>query len=226
MASFSSAHNSSTSSSPSSTTLGLTNSSSFPIGPSHGLSIKLDSNNFLLWKMQMENVIIAHGLEGFIDGTNQCPPQFLIQEGSTSLNPFYTTWQRLEELHSLLLTHEQRIKKVNSVEESSVMAANLASQQNNFNKFKNQGQIFNNQRPNYSSQNSTPTNQSYNYRNGAKRNNNGGNIPQCQVYGKMGHIAINCYHRFDKDNYKPTNPNSNSKMAAMIATPEMVTDGA
>ncbi|KAL5548510.1 hypothetical protein UlMin_003741 [Ulmus minor] len=86
------------------------------------------------------------------------------------------------------------------------MAVNLATQQGNFNKFKNQCQRFKNQRPNYSNQNSTSANQSYNYRNGAKRNNNGGNRSQY--------------------NYKPTNPNYTNKMTAMIATLEMVTDEA
>ncbi|KAL5544687.1 hypothetical protein UlMin_008471 [Ulmus minor] len=42
----------------------------------------------------------------------------------------------------------------------------------------------------------------------------------------MGHTAINCYHRFDNINYKPTNSNSISKMAAMIATPDAVQDSA
>ena len=53
----------------------------------HSLPVKLDPNNFLLRKMQIENVIIAHGLEGSIDGTNQCPSQFLIHEEKSTLNP-------------------------------------------------------------------------------------------------------------------------------------------
>ncbi|KAL5550870.1 hypothetical protein UlMin_001046 [Ulmus minor] len=42
----------------------------------------------------------------------------------------------------------------------------------------------------------------------------------------MGHTAINCYHRFDNINYKPTNSNSTSKMAAMIATLDAIQDSA
>ncbi|KAL5563840.1 hypothetical protein UlMin_033587 [Ulmus minor] len=42
----------------------------------------------------------------------------------------------------------------------------------------------------------------------------------------MGHTAINCYHHFDNINYKPTNSNSTSKIAAMIATPDVVQDSA
>ena len=57
------------------------------------LSIKLDDDNFLLWKNQMLNVIIAHGFEEFIDGSKPCPPRFLnVEEGE--INPQYTVWQR------------------------------------------------------------------------------------------------------------------------------------
>ena len=67
-------------------------------GLNHSLPVKLDPNNFLLWKMQMENVIIAHGIEGFIDRTNQCPSQFLSLEEKTTLNPLYTTWIRQDKM--------------------------------------------------------------------------------------------------------------------------------
>lgn len=30
-----------------------------------------------------------------------------------------------------------------------------------------------------------------------KNGSSGGNCPVCQVCGKMGHIAMKCYHRFD-----------------------------
>ncbi|PON37523.1 hypothetical protein TorRG33x02_347210 [Trema orientale] len=33
------------------------------------LTVKLDSDNYLIWKNQLLNVIIAHGLEDFLDGT-------------------------------------------------------------------------------------------------------------------------------------------------------------
>ncbi|KAL5549165.1 hypothetical protein UlMin_004396 [Ulmus minor] len=130
---------SSSSSSSSTTNASVGSSSSISANLNHGLPVKLDPNNFLLWKIQMENVIIVHGLEGFIDGTNLCPSQFLNQENRTTLNPLYTAWQRQD---------------------------------------------------------------------------------------KFGHIAINCYHRFDNINYKPTNSNNSNKMAAMISTPEVVSNTA
>ena len=39
------------------------------------LLIKLDRNNYILWKTQMENVIFANGFEDYIDGLKVCPPK-------------------------------------------------------------------------------------------------------------------------------------------------------
>ena len=48
------------------------------------LLIKLDRNNYILWKTQMENVIFANGFEDYINGLKVFPPK----ETSTSvLNP-------------------------------------------------------------------------------------------------------------------------------------------
>ena len=50
----------------------------------HTLPIKLDRNNYILWKTQMENVIFANGFEDYIDGLKVCP----LKETNTSvLNP-------------------------------------------------------------------------------------------------------------------------------------------
>ncbi|KAL5570866.1 hypothetical protein UlMin_020463 [Ulmus minor] len=104
---------------------------------------------------------------------------------------------KLEELHSLLLAHEQRIDQFTSVGENSILSANLASRQNHYSKFKNQAPRPYNQgstssytNPNSNGGNQTNQTNSF-YKNGPKRNNNGGNRPQCQVCGRLGHIAIN-----------------------------------
>ncbi|XP_024030420.1 uncharacterized protein LOC21412525 isoform X2 [Morus notabilis] len=57
------------------------------------LSIKLDDDNFLLWKNQMLNSIIAHGFDDFIDRFRPCPPRFLANQPG-EVNPDYTVWQR------------------------------------------------------------------------------------------------------------------------------------
>lgn len=40
------------------------------------LFVKLDKNNSLLWKNMIIPIIIGHNLEGFILGTEECPPEF------------------------------------------------------------------------------------------------------------------------------------------------------
>ena len=54
-------------------------------------SIKLDRDNYLLWKLQLENVIIANELKGFINGTCPSPPKLM----NNTLNPKYTQWECL-----------------------------------------------------------------------------------------------------------------------------------
>ncbi|EXB93775.1 hypothetical protein L484_010914 [Morus notabilis] len=57
------------------------------------LSIKLDDDNFLLWKNQMLNIIIAHDFDDVIDGSRPCPPRFLANQPG-EVNRDYTAWQR------------------------------------------------------------------------------------------------------------------------------------
>lgn len=40
-------------------------------------SVKLDRNNFLLWKNTIMPMIKGHNLEGYLLGTKECPPEFL-----------------------------------------------------------------------------------------------------------------------------------------------------
>ena len=43
----------------------------------HALPIKLDHNNYIIWKTQMENEFFANGFEEFIEGTKPCPSKEL-----------------------------------------------------------------------------------------------------------------------------------------------------
>ena len=47
---------------------------------------------------------------------------------------------------------------------------------------------------------------------------NNGSRPTCQVCGKLGHMALTCYHRFD-NSYS-----SDSNMQALLATPQPLVD--
>ena len=57
------------------------------------LIVKLDNGNYLIWKNQLLNVIIANGLNDFIGGSWSCPPQFLDLQQQI-LNLEYLVWQR------------------------------------------------------------------------------------------------------------------------------------
>ncbi|RVX17039.1 Retrovirus-related Pol polyprotein from transposon RE1 [Vitis vinifera] len=61
----------------------------------HALPIKLDRNNYILWKTQMENVVYANGFEEYIDGTKPCPPQEL---HTGELNPDFVQWRRFDRM--------------------------------------------------------------------------------------------------------------------------------
>ena len=147
----------------------------------------------------------------------------------------------LEEIHSMLLTHENRLEQ-QTTEETNLMQVNIATMnlQGHNKKSQKSGQFKTQGR---GSQNP----EQFNHQNfGRSRgrghyNNNGGNFghgpgkgsfnnhfysfgnfnnvsggsngkPQCQVCGKYGHIAINCYHRFDQT-YQST---MNNQLAVMV----------
>lgn len=42
----------------------------------HSPSVKLDRNNFLLWKNMIMPIIKGHNLDGYLLRTNECPPEF------------------------------------------------------------------------------------------------------------------------------------------------------
>ncbi|KAL5569822.1 hypothetical protein UlMin_026397 [Ulmus minor] len=59
-------------------------------------SVKLNHENYLLWKSMVLPVIRGNRLDGFIKGTKECPPEFIIKEDSgfeeVHLNPDYENW--------------------------------------------------------------------------------------------------------------------------------------
>ena len=327
-------------------------------------TVRLDQSNYLLWRTQMLNIIIANGLEEMIHGKIPAPSRFL--GDSENINPEYSIWQRqnrlvmcwiyssltegvmaqiigldtaseiwtalekifsaaskarimqlrfqlqttkkrglsmmeyllkiksivdnllaigeniteqdrilyllaglraeynsfvitvtsrheplsLEEIHSMLLTHENRLEQQHTTEETNLLQANITTmniqghnkKNQKSSQFKTQGrgnqnqQQFNHQnfgrgrgRGHYNNNGGNfghgPGRGSFNnhsYSSGNFNNVSGGSNgkPQCQVCGKYGHIAINCYHRFDQT-YQPT---MNNHLAAMVATPSTVGD--
>ncbi|CAI9776439.1 unnamed protein product [Fraxinus pennsylvanica] len=58
-------------------TLGRNQMQSFGINLTQVPPIKLDMNNFLLWKNMVISIIKGHNLEGFITEMRTCPAEFL-----------------------------------------------------------------------------------------------------------------------------------------------------
>ena len=66
--------------------------------------LKLNSSNYLSWKLQFQILFVGYDLHGYIDGTKSCPSEHLTTSNSNSnittkhLNPEYITWIRQDQL--------------------------------------------------------------------------------------------------------------------------------
>ena len=61
------------------------------------LTIKLNRDNYLIWKNRLLNIIIANGLDEFLDGTHPYPSWFL-DAHQLQTNHHYTLWQSYNRL--------------------------------------------------------------------------------------------------------------------------------
>lgn len=79
--------------------LGITNRASNIVSFSHNISIRLDENNFLLWKQQVLTAIYGYGLENHLTANN-IPAKFknAQDEESGVLNSEFTDWRRQDHL--------------------------------------------------------------------------------------------------------------------------------
>ena len=66
----------------------------------HSLLIKLDDNNFLLWKQQVGVAIQGHKLKKFILESENPPERFLIARDHVQgkINPEYLNWEQQDQL--------------------------------------------------------------------------------------------------------------------------------
>ena len=71
--------------------------SSTPININHFVSLKLDRQNFLLWRAQFLPLLRGYELEGYVSGALPCPPKFLSSMDST-INNNYITWQKQDNI--------------------------------------------------------------------------------------------------------------------------------
>ena len=77
------------------------NNSTFVISNITNLvSVKLDRENYLLWRHQFSALLRSHDLYGFVDGTHPCPEKHLTDSTgvvSTKINPEYVKWHRQDQ---------------------------------------------------------------------------------------------------------------------------------
>ncbi|KAL4284574.1 hypothetical protein GQ457_16G026700 [Hibiscus cannabinus] len=59
------------------------------------VSVRLDDDNFLLWKQQVLLLIRGHGLEDFLDSSTPVPPSTVVSDsGERIVNPLYTRFRK------------------------------------------------------------------------------------------------------------------------------------
>uniref|UniRef100_A0A803Q712 Retrotransposon Copia-like N-terminal domain-containing protein n=1 Tax=Cannabis sativa TaxID=3483 RepID=A0A803Q712_CANSA len=78
-----------------------------PVVFSHKVSVKLDENNFLLWRPQVLSAIRGHRLQHFISASHSPPRKFLNQEDEilNNVNPKFIDWEVQDQLlYSWLLS--------------------------------------------------------------------------------------------------------------------------
>jgi hypothetical protein len=65
------------------------------------ISTKLDSpTDYLNWVSHFTPILNAHELMGFVDGSEPCPPKYVIDEtgkASSTINPDYSLWQKKDQ---------------------------------------------------------------------------------------------------------------------------------
>ncbi|KAK1618614.1 hypothetical protein QYE76_024131 [Lolium multiflorum] len=67
---------------------------------SASIPIKLDQENFLLWKAQALPALIGNDLMAFVDGNNLAPPKFIPAETGSSTqvaNPAFAAWRKTDQ---------------------------------------------------------------------------------------------------------------------------------
>ena len=64
--------------------------------------LKLNSSNYLSWKLQFQTLFVGYDLHGYIDGTKPCPtehyPTSHTNVTTDHCNPEFITWRRQDQL--------------------------------------------------------------------------------------------------------------------------------
>uniref|UniRef100_A0A2N9HHB5 GAG-pre-integrase domain-containing protein n=1 Tax=Fagus sylvatica TaxID=28930 RepID=A0A2N9HHB5_FAGSY len=68
------------------------------------MSTKLDSSNYMIWKLQISTVLDAYSVIDHLDGSTSQPSQFLTSEtGMQSVNPAFLIWKKKDKAFLTLL---------------------------------------------------------------------------------------------------------------------------
>uniref|UniRef100_A0A5K0ZIP9 Retrotransposon Copia-like N-terminal domain-containing protein n=1 Tax=Nymphaea colorata TaxID=210225 RepID=A0A5K0ZIP9_9MAGN len=54
------------------------------------VSVKLNRDNYLLWRSQLESVMISQDLMKFVDGSGEAPPEMIARNDKDELNPEFS----------------------------------------------------------------------------------------------------------------------------------------
>jgi hypothetical protein len=143
---------------------------------------------------------------------------FLLAGLGSEFESFVTTVQMrtdllsIEALYGHLLSHEIRMAQAQPKVDLTLAGAHFASRGISSSRGNRGGRSSN---TSHSGRNSSSSGQRTNRGRGRGRGSfTNGSRPTCQVCGKFGHMALNCYHRFD-NSYT-----SDSNMQALLATPQ------
>ncbi|KAF3785643.1 hypothetical protein EJ110_NYTH27126 [Nymphaea thermarum] len=60
--------------------------------------VKLNRDNYLLWRSQLESVMDSQDLLPFVDGTQVKPQKEITKDGKTEVNPEFGAWRKMDRL--------------------------------------------------------------------------------------------------------------------------------
>uniref|UniRef100_A0A2N9EGW1 Poly [ADP-ribose] polymerase n=1 Tax=Fagus sylvatica TaxID=28930 RepID=A0A2N9EGW1_FAGSY len=174
------------------------------------ITVKLDQSSYILWKCQITSVLDAYSLLNFVDGSQPCPSRE---------NPLYQQWFARDRT-VLMLIHSTLSHSALSLvigqstahgawevidrHYTSVLRSNMLNLK---------AELYNIEKNNDSISlylqrikeiRDKACGQGFSQR------------PICQICGRIGHIALDCFHRMDFS-YQGKQPPS--KLAAMASTP-------
>ena len=61
------------------------------------VTVKLDASNYIIWKSQIQNLIRATGLSGFLTGSTEVPPREVLDDENKKVpNHIFLKWELID----------------------------------------------------------------------------------------------------------------------------------